>query len=376
LLIRSFVALRGVPLGFDPHGVAVFRMTPGERYSTTAALWQFEQQSLERIRSLPGVEAAATAMSVPLEPIPDFSAEILGSQQHIEVHTKYLTASPDFFRVLRVPLERGRLFAENDTGSSAKVAIINQAMARRAFAGRDPLGEQIVIDAAGSAREDGPRQIVGIVGDMHEMEPKLAPDIAVFVPRAQTPDSVTGVANHVLPMAWVTRSSGPQEPIEREVQRAVLAVDAQQPISTPHSLDSVVAERTARSQFNLVMMSLFAAVAALLAAIGIHGVVSYQVARRARELGIRMALGATRSHILRIVMAQAMAPVAAGLIVGVAAAFALSRLMQSMLFGVTPRDPATMTAIPIAMAAVALLSCLIPAQRAAKIDPTVALREE
>jgi ABC-type antimicrobial peptide transport system permease subunit len=153
-------------------------------------------------------------------------------------------------------------------------------------------------------------------------------------------------------------------------------VDAQQPISTPHSLNSVVAERTARSQFNLVMMSLFAAIAALLAAIGIDGVVSYQVARRARELGIRMALGATRSHILRIVIAQAMAPVAAGLIAGMAAALALSRLMQSMLFGVTPHDPATITAIPIALAAVALLSCLIPAQRAAKIDPTVALREE
>jgi putative ABC transport system permease protein len=137
------------------------------------------------------------------------------------------------------------------------------------------LGEQIVIDAAGSAREDGPRQIVGIVGDMREMEPKFAPDIAVFVPRAQTPDAVTGVANHVLPMAWVIRVAGPREPIAREVQGAVLAVDAQQPISTPHSLNSVVAERTARSYFNLVMMSLFAAIAALLAVIGIHGVVSY-----------------------------------------------------------------------------------------------------
>ena len=373
LLMRSFIALRNVSLGFDPHGVVVFRMSPGPRYSTTARLWEFEKQALERIRALAGVEAAATAMSVPLEPIPDFSAEILGGPERIFLDPKYLSISPDFFRTLRIPLLRGRLFTENDNASSARVAIINQALARRAFHHGDPLGKQIVIDAVGSARADGPRQIVGVVGDVRETGPDAAPGISVFGPRSQAPDAVTDIANHVLPMAWVIRANSPSERLASEVKRAVLATDA---LSAYHAMDFVVSERIARHQFNLALMSIFAVIALLLAAIGIHGVVSYQVARRARELGIRIALGATRGHIFRIVIRQAMIPVAAGLGAGIVSSLALTRLIESMLFGVSARDPRTMAAIPLVLSAIALVSCILPAHRAAKIDPIVTLRAE
>lgn len=376
LLMRSFIALRNVSLGFDPHGVVVFRMSPGPRYSTTARLWEFERQALESVRAVASVEAAATAMSVPLEPIPDFSAEILGRPERTVLDSKYLTISPDFFRILRIPLLRGRLFTENDTPSSTRVAIINETMARRAFPDRDPLGEQVVIDAVGSARADGPRQIVGVVGDVRETGPDKPPEILVFIPRSQAPDAVTEIANHVLPTAWVIRVNSPSQRIASEVKRAVLAIDAQQPISAYHAMDFVVSERIARHEFNLALMTIFAAIAVLLAAIGIHGVVSYQVARRAREIGIRIALGATRAHILRIVIRQAMIPVAVGLGAGMVLALALTRLIESMLFAVSARDPWTMAAIPLIVAAIALLGCILPARHAAKIDPIAALRSE
>lgn len=376
LLMRSFIALRDVSLGFDPHGVVVFRMSPGPRYGSTARLWEFERQALERVRAVVGVEAAATAMSVPLEPIPDFSVEILGHPERTFLDAKYLTASPDLFRILRIPLLRGRLFTENDRPSTARVAIINEALARQAFPDRDPLGEKIVIDAVGSARADGPRQIVGVVGDMRETGPDKPPEISVFVPRSQVPDAVTDIANHILPMAWVIRANSPSERIASAVKRAVLAIDAQQPISAYHAMDFVVSERMARHEFNLVLMSIFAAIAVLLAAIGIHGVVSYQVARRVRELGIRIALGATRADILRLVIRQAMIPVAVGVGAGMASALAVTRLIESMLFAVSARDPRTMAAIPLIVSAIALLGCIVPARRAAKIDPIIALRSE
>jgi putative ABC transport system permease protein len=173
-----------------------------------------------------------------------------------------------------------------------------------------------------------------------------------------------------------TNANSPSERIAFEVKRAVLAIDAQQPIAAYHAMDFVVSERIARHEFNLTLMSIFAAIAVLLAAIGIHGVVSYQVARRSRELSIRIALGAPRAHIFRIVVRQAMIPVAAGLGAGMVSALALSRLIESMLFAVSARDPRTMAAIPLILATIALTSCILPARRAAKIDPNVALRSE
>jgi ABC-type antimicrobial peptide transport system permease subunit len=211
---------------------------------------------------------------------------------------------------------------------------------------------------------------------VRETGPDKPAEISVFIPRSQVPDAVTDIANNVLPTAWVIRANSPSERIASAVKRAVLAIDAQQPISAYHAMDFVVSERIARQEFNLVLMSIFAAIAVLLAAIGIHGVVSYQVARRSRELGIRIALGATRADILRLVIRQAMIPVAVGVGAGMASALAVTRLIESMLFAVSARDPRTMAAIPLIVAAIALLGCIVPARRAAKIDPIIALRSE
>jgi putative ABC transport system permease protein len=376
LLMRSFVTLRNVSPGFDSHGVIAFRMSPGPDYSTTARLWDFERQALERIRAIPGVEAAATGMSVPLEPWPDFPTEILGRPERTIVEPKYLSVSTGFFSLFGIPMVRGRMFSETDTTSSAPVAMINQAMERQVFKDRNPLGERIRIDALGTGLSDSPRVIVGVIADVRESRLDTPPDMAVFVPRSQVPNGLTDLANHVLPMSWVVRTNLPMSQASDAVRKAVMAVDARQPLSDMRTMDWVISSAVARQQFNLLLMGVFAAIALLLAAVGIYGVVSYQVGQRARELGIRVALGATRGQILRVVVGQGLKPIAAGLLVGLIATLALTRLIQALLYHVSPRDPWTIAAISAVLAAVACLACYVPARRATKIDPIAALRCE
>lgn len=376
LLMRSFVALRSVSPGFDSHGVVAFRMSPGPGYSTTGRLWDLERQALERIRAIPGIDEAGTGMSVPLEPWPDFPTEILGRPERTIVEPKYLSVSPGFFPTFAIPLVRGRVFTEKDTTSSTPVAMINQTMARKVFKDRNPLGERVLIGAPGDALTDSPRVIIGVIGDVHESSLDRPPDMAVFVPRSQVPNGLTDLANHVLPMSWVVRTKLPISQVADAVRKAVLAVDARQPLSNMRTMDWVISSAVARQQFNLLLMGVFAGIALLLAAVGIYGVVSYQVGQRARELGIRVALGATRGQILRVVVGQGLKPIAAGLVAGLIATLGLTRLIQALLYQVSPRDPWTIAAISAMLAAVACLACYLPARRATKIDPIAALRCE
>ena len=373
LLIRSFAALRGVSLGYETHNILAFRTSPGPKYATTAPLWEFERRALEQLRALPGVDAAATTMSVPLEPWPDFNAEIPGQAQPISFEPKYLSVSPDFFRAFGVAVHRGRPFSDRDTHSSTPVAMINETLARRFFKDRNPIGELIAVT---QPVKDLPRVIVGVVGEMRESIPANPADVTLFIPRSQVPDSVTELLNHVLPMSFVVRARVPSAQLVEAIRKTVLSVDPQQPLSAARGMDQVAATGVARQQFNVMLMGIFAAIAMLLAAVGIYGVVSYQVGQRTREIGVRTALGATHGDILRLVIGQGMMPVAGGIVAGLVAALALTRLMQSLLYEVSPRDPFTMIAIPLLLAAAAGAACYFPARRAAKIDPMTALRQD
>jgi predicted permease len=376
LLIRSFVALRNVSLGFEPKGVATLRMSPNPRYSTTARMWDLERRALERMRAIPGVDSVSTASCLPLDPCSDLPTEIVGVAES-EFEPQFRTVSPDYFAALSIPVLRGRAFTERDTASGTSVVVINQAVARRMFKNREPLGQRLLIGKGmGAIYSEPPRVVIGVVGDVRETAPDLPAELTVFVPRAQVPDSFTDLANRVMPMALAVRSKLPTLQIADQAAAVMRSLDAQQAVSAAQPLEASVAGSVAQRRFALVLMAAFAGIAMLLAAVGVYGVVSYQVSLRSRELGIRVALGASRSEILRMVIGQGMRPVALGLAAGLAGALALTRLLNSLLYDVSPRDPWTLSSIVVLLAMVAGVACSAPARRAARVDPMEALRHE
>jgi len=379
LLMRSLIALRGVPPGFDPANVLTFKMSPSPHYATTLLLQGFELQVLDRLRALPGVDSAAVAICLPLELGPDMPTEILGQSQPALLikSPHYRTVSPDYFRTLGISLIRGRPFSDSDTADSAPVIIINASMARRSFQDRDPLGAHLQLGGGlGAEYADPPRVIVGVVGDVRESSLDKPADWTEFIPRAQVPTTMTADVNRLVGASWAIRTTIPPEQLADAVRRAVLAVDPQQPISAVRTMQDAMSQTLERQRFTVFLTTLFAALGVLLAAVGIYGVISYTVAQRTHEIGIRMALGAKRLDILKMMIRKGFHPVLMGVVVGLAAALALARFLSSVLYGVRPRDPLTFAAVAAALMAVALLACYIPARRATKVDPMVALRHE
>ena len=382
LMIRTFAGLRSVKPGFDTSNVLTMR-TPlsGARYATTAQVANMVRQASERIENLPGVAFAACAVALPAQIGIDFPFSIDGRAPKMngqwEGDEQWRYVSAHYFEALRIPLLRGRVFDRRDTEKSPHVVVINEAFAKKYFPDGDPLGHRIMIaKGLGADFEQSASEIVGVVGSVTEQGLSRGMVAAMYVPQPQVKDNVTRLANSLLPLSWIVRSAGDPLSIAPAVRHEFESIDAQLAPSKTLTMERVLSDSTARENFNMMLLSVFAAVALLLAAIGIYGLMSYAVQQRTQEIGIRMALGAGRGQMMRLIMGQGMRLAAVGIVIGLAAAYGLTRFLAGLLFNVKATDPLTFAVVAAILSAVALGAAFIPAHRATRIDPVLALRQE
>jgi predicted permease len=383
LLIETFARLRQVKPGFDPHNVLTFQMSLSEsKYSTPPKILAMFRQVVQRVQALPGVQFAATVTTLPLERGPDLPFDIEGHEakdpSQSTGEAQYRGISSNYFRALSIPLLRGRYFTESDTEQSAGVVIINQSMARQYFPNEDPVGKSLFIGRSMGPEwvDAAPRQIVGVVGDVKDLTLDQAPQPTMFIPYGQLRPYVLTLTLRGLPSRWVVRTTEDPTRMSSAIQREVLTLDRDQPLAKIRTMDQVVAQSIAGNQFNAVLLGIFGALALVLAAIGMYGVISYSVEQRTHDIGIRMALGARTGDVLKLVVGQGMILSLIGVGFGLLGSLALTRFMITMLFSVRPNDPATLVAVSLGLIGVALLASYIPARRAARVDPMVALRHE
>jgi predicted permease len=381
LLMTSFLRLAHVDPGFEPIGVLTMEVSlPNEKYQTTQDTAQFLGEVNRRLKALPGVQAAATALTLPFRPAPDAPFEVQGREGQStdrggQAYFRPITA--DYFKAMQVPFLEGRNFQGTEDAQHTPVVIINEALRRRYFPDSSPLGEYINMGSGpGPMANDPPKQIIGVVGNIRLQGLDADPKPAVFIPYAQMPDSLTAILNQVLPKIWVVRMKVTPLSLQTAIRREVGLVDPEVAVSTFRTLEQVVGNSIKQERFNMLLAGAFAGLAMLLAASGLYGVLSFSVAQRTREMGIRMALGAASREILWLVLKQGMMLALAGLVVGIVATFGVTRFLSSMLFGITPNDPVTFLMVSVLLTLVAALACTIPARRAAKINPMEALRYE
>ena len=335
----------------------------------------------EHFESLPGVEAAAYALVLPIESGVDLPFSIIGRAPPkgdlYQGDEQYRTVSAHYFQALGIPLRHGRVFNDADSGRGAPVVIINEAFAKKHWPRADPLGESIMIGhGLGPEFEDKARMIVGVVGNVRErgLDEDLVP--VYYVPEMQAPDGLVALGNRVLAAPWILRTRGNPSALAAIVQRETMRVDPRLPVADIRSMAEVVSKSTARQNFNMLLLGIFAGVALVLAAVGIYGVMAYTVEQRTAEIGIRVALGARQGQMLRMILRHGLVLAAIGVGIGLGAAFGLTRVLKNLVFGVTVNDPTTFILVPVILTLVAVLACLIPARRAARVDPIIALRCE
>jgi predicted permease len=380
LLIRTYVALRAVEPGFDPQRVLTMRMSlTGGRFATAATVGELMRAGREGLESLPGVEAAAASCCVPLQGGFGLGFIIEGRPLEGPAHGggSFTPISANYFTVFKIPLLRGRMFTEQDTAGTPAVTIISQAMARQYWPDGNPLGERITIGRGlGPGMEEGPREIVGVVGDVRDGALSRDPNPIMYVPWAQLPDAHSANLLSITALAWVVRTRAEPFNLVGPIQATLREASGGLPVAQMRAMNQVVVQSTARSDFTMLLLTIFAALALILATIGVYALMAYSVQQRTQEMGIRLALGAETSRVRNMVVRQGMALVLVGVGLGLASAFALARVMTGFLFGVTPRDPLVFTAAPLVLAAAAWLGVWLPARRAARVDPLVALRVE
>ncbi len=374
LLIRTFVSLRRVDPGFDPRNVLTFEVAPnGQQYNTTAKHEDYTRRALERIKALPGVDAAAVTSNLPLSRWLNLTVEVEG-RPNSERSTEIRLITPEYFEVLRMRLLQGRRFDDNDTAGSEPVVIVNEAYANRVFKDTDPLGQRLIVQR--TPKNTRSCQVVGVVSDLKQFGLNSLAPAAVFVPLAQVPDDVLLIARQFVTIKFVIRTAVDPLTLAATVKREMLNVDSLLPVTNIQSLDQIVSLSLARDRFNTALLGLFAGIGLVLAVIGIYGVVAYSVMQRTREIGIRVALGARSEDVVKLVVAQGMLPALIGVVIGLGGAFALTRLLSTFLFGVTATDTITYVATALLLTGVALGACFVPARKATRVDPMVALRYE
>jgi putative ABC transport system permease protein len=368
LLIRSFVNLLAVNPGYTPKNLLTMRVSlPSPRYEQRGQREAFYLEVLQRVSSLPGVDAVGAINHLPL------TSFAFGGWLRVpggpQTQTKERTAtpigviSPDYFRAMGIPLLDGRAFTERDNSESPRVVILSEALARELFPNEGSIGKQVWVPGAS---RDTPT-VIGVVGDVRHqgLDQDATPQVYVPYPQ-QAPASMT----------MVIRTTTDPVALAAPVRNQVLAVDRSLPVYEVRTMEQRLASSITPRRFNLLLLGAFALLALVLAAVGVYGVIAYLVTQRAHEISIRVALGAQRGDVLRLLIGQGMASVAIGVLIGLTAAWALTRLMTSLLFGVTPTDIGTFVVVPAVLIAVALLACYIPARRATKVDSMEALRYE
>jgi putative ABC transport system permease protein len=369
LLIRSFVRLRSTDPGFQSSGLLTFRLLlGGSRNASPDRRISFLQQVADRMAVLPGVRAVGGVQWLPLtglgggttftvdgRPTPPPDQRPIGLVRPV-------TAS--YFRAMGIPLVAGREFTAADTAQSAPVIVVNQTLARRFWPQGQPLGGRLVLQDVANGRV---AEIVGVVGDVKPDRVENPDWPTIYGPYPQLP---------YVNMVLVVRTAGSPVSLASTVEREVHQLDPDQPVADIRSMDTLVDQSIAGSRFNAVLLGIFATIAFLLAAVGIYGVVSYDVSERTHEIGLRMALGAQSRDVLQLIVGQGARLAAFGIAAGLSAAVALTRLMASMLYGVKATDAYTFAAISVLLGAVALAACYLPSRRAMALDPVTALRHE
>jgi putative ABC transport system permease protein len=381
LLIRTFVALHAVNPGFDPHNVVTMEMSlTGPRFEKTAGVAQLSREGRQRLNAIPGVEDSAFTCCLPIQGQFGLPFTIVGKPVDPSKGPPgagWMSASPDYYKLFRIPVIRGREFTDRDTAGAPPVALINQALAKQFFPGENPVGQQIVIGhGVGPEFEEPARQIVGVVGNTHEGGLGRDPGPLMIVPDAQVTDGMTKLNAGIVPLRWVVRTKRDPRQLVSQITEQLRQASGGFAVSRVRLMDEIVLRSTARENFNMTLLSIFGVVALVLAAIGIYGLMAYSVEQRKQEMGIRMALGADRGTIRKLVVWQGMRLAAVGLVLGIGAAFWLTRFLASFLFGVKAWDPAVFVSVPLILAAVALLAVWLPATRASKLNPMTALRVE
>jgi putative ABC transport system permease protein len=367
LLMKSFIRLQQVDPGFDPNNLLTMRvLLPRTTYPERQQLSAFAARVLERIRSLPGVQSASTASSLPLRGINTDSSFVIEGhpqpQPNQEPVAWYSNVSTDYFRTMGMRLRAGRVFTVRDDPKSPRTVIINEAMARRYFPNEDPIGKRI-----GNGEPDGWREIIGVVADVKHfaLDQEVRP--TMYLPHEQDP---------VRGLFLIVRSNNDPLSLVSAVRGEVSAMDKSLAVGNVKTMELAVNESIAPQRFILLLIGIFAALALVLAAAGIYGVISYSVAQRTQEIGIRIALGARTDDVLRLIITQGMLLTLTGIAIGLIGSFALTRLMSNLLFGVSTTDPITFGAVSLLLIAVALIACFLPARRASQVDPMIALRYE
>jgi len=380
LLLRTFTALRRVNPGFDSHNVLTLRMSLHEpRFRKTAAVDQLLRQGIERLKALPGVENAGVTCCVPLEGGIGLPFVVAGRPLEGSAHGGggYMITTPGYLDVFKIPLLRGRAFTEQDGVGSPPVVIINQAMAKRFWPQGDPLADRLIIGRSlGPDFNDSPRQIVGIVGDLRDNGLNNDPGPTMYVPQAQISENMNAGVLSLSPIAWVVRTRVEPHSLSTAIQKELSDVSGGLALAPIRTMDEIVARSTANTDFNTLVLSIFACTALLLAAIGIYGLMAYSVEQRTQEIGIRLALGAESGSVRNMVIFQGMRLALIGVVIGVGSAFGLTKLIASLLYGVQARDPLVFIGIPVLLSAVAFLAVWLPARRATRVSPVDALRSE
>lgn len=381
LLIRTFVALRGVNMGLDPHNVLTMEMSlNGERFSKTSAIAQLSREGRQRLDAIPGVESSTFTCCLPVEGQFGLPFAIVGrpiDPAKGQPGAGWMQASADYYKTFRIPVLRGREFNDADTGTSPHVVLINEALAKQYFPNQNPVGQQILVaKGMGPPFEEPARQIVGVVGNTHDAGLDQDTPPLMIVPDAQVLDAMTALNAKIVPLRWAVRTHGDPRRLSTAIAEQLRQASGGFPVARIRTMDETVSRTTSRQTFNMMLLSIFGAIALVLAAIGIYGLMAYSVEQRRQEMGIRMALGAGRGAIRKLVVWHGMRLTLVGMALGIAAAFGLTRLISSFLFGVKTWDPTAFIAVPLVLGAVALLAVWLPATRASRVEPMRALRVE
>ena len=381
LLIRTFVALRGVNAGFDPHNVLTMEMSMnGDRFSKTAAIAQLSRDGRQRLNGIPGVESSAFTCCLPVEGQFGLPFAIVGrpvDPAKGQPGAGWMQASPDYYKTFKIPIIRGREFTDADTASSPGVVIINEALQKEYFKNENPIGQQISIGKGmGPPFEEPARQIVGVVGNTHDRGLDQDTPPLMIVPDSQVLDAMTALNAKIVPLRWAVRTHGDPRQLSAAISEQLRQASGGFPVSHIRTMEEIVSRTTSRQSFNMMLLTIFGAIALVLAAIGIYGLIAYSVQQRTQEIGIRMALGADRGTIRKMVVWDGMRLTLIGMVVGIGASFGLTRLIASFLFGVKTWDPTAFIAVPVVLATVALLAVWLPAMRASRVEPMMALRVE
>ena len=366
LLVRSFQSLMRVNPGFDPSGTLTMRVTLPISSRDTQIITFFDRL-FERIGTLPGVQDAGGVSFLPLNGLGSATSfSIEGAEKPRagdEPVSEVMVATRDYFRAMGIPLLRGRLFDGRDTAPNTRRVIVSETLVKKYFGNRDPIGQRIVL----SWYNEGPDEIIGVVGDVHSVSLELEPRGATYLPPARFAYPF---------MTVVVKTSTGDVSLTKSIVSAVHELDPSVPASEIRPMSEVMEISTAQRRLTMAVLMIFSVVALLLASVGIYGVISYSVTQRTQEIGIRMALGAQRRDLLRMVVGNAMVLAVLGVALGAAGAFTLTRLMRKLLFNVEPQDPLTFIAVAVLLVCVAALASYVPGRRATRVDPVVALRAE